>query len=141
MVTGICLRNPGIPAGCLPVKIAAVHDDAADGSAVASDKLCGGMYHDIGAVLNGTDQIRCRKGGIHHQRNMMPVGNFRQVLQVCQVGVGISQGLHENRLGVVLNRRLERALLLRVHKSSGNAAGKGKGMGQQVVGAAVNRPG
>ena len=46
----------------VPGKSAAVHDDSADGGAMAADEFGGGMDHDVGAVLDGPAQIRRSEG-------------------------------------------------------------------------------
>ena len=50
------------------VERAAVHDQAADGVAVAAEKLRGRMYDDIGAVLEGADQVGRRHGVVDDER-------------------------------------------------------------------------
>ena len=45
-----------------PVELAAFHDHAADGRAVAADELGGGMDHDVRAVLDGPDQVGSAEG-------------------------------------------------------------------------------
>ena len=57
VIAGVCLRDRRKFAAGLPVKLARVDDNAAEGRAVSADKLGGGMEHDVRAVLDGPDQI------------------------------------------------------------------------------------
>jgi len=46
-----------------PVELPAVNDDAADCGAVATNPFCGGMDHDVGAVVDGADEVAaCAEG-------------------------------------------------------------------------------
>ena len=46
-----------------PIELPAVNDDAADGRAVATNPFCGGMDHDVGAVVDGADEVAaCAEG-------------------------------------------------------------------------------
>ena len=47
-----------------PVELAAVDDDAADGRAVAADPLGRRVHHNVGAVLDGADEIATRTKGV-----------------------------------------------------------------------------
>jgi hypothetical protein len=58
VVGGIGLGEVGEAAGGLPVELAGVDDDAADGGAVAADELGGGVDDDVGAPLDGADEGR-----------------------------------------------------------------------------------
>lgn len=40
-----------------PVKLAAVDDDTSNGGAVATDPLGGGVDHDVGTMLDGSDEV------------------------------------------------------------------------------------
>ena len=73
MVAGVGIGDVAELAACLPVELAAVHDDAAQRGAVAADELGGGMNNDICAVLNGTDQVRGAEGIIDDQRQAVLV--------------------------------------------------------------------
>ncbi len=44
-----------------PVELAAFHDHAAEGGAVAADELGGGFHNDVGAVLQRAEQVRGRR--------------------------------------------------------------------------------
>lgn len=51
-------------AAVVPLELAAVDDDAADGGAVAADPLGGGVDDDVGAVLDGADEVASRAKGV-----------------------------------------------------------------------------
>ncbi len=80
MIAGVGLGDPGIAPRCFPVKVPAVHDHAADGGPVSADELRGGMDHDIRAILDRPDQVRGGECGIHHQGDLMAVGDLGQSL-------------------------------------------------------------
>ncbi len=137
MVAGIGVRDMGIlPAGP-PVKAAAVHNDAAQGGAVAADELGGGVDHHVRAVLNGPDQVGGAEGVVNDQGQAVPVSNGRHGVDVGDIAVGIAQGLNKNGLGIVLDRRLCLLQVVDVHKGGLHTV-DGQGVGQQVVGAAVD---
>ena len=75
MVAGVGVSNVAVLAAGLPVELAAVHDDAAQGGAVAADELGGGVHHDVSAVLDGADQVRGAEGVVDDQRQAVLVGN------------------------------------------------------------------
>jgi hypothetical protein len=47
-----------------PVELAAVDDDAADGGAVAADPLSRRVDDNVGAVLDGADEVAARAEGV-----------------------------------------------------------------------------
>lgn len=141
MITWIRLRDPRIPAGRFPVKSPAVDEDAADGRPMPADKFRRRMHHDICAVFNGADQIRCGKCGVHDQRDVMAVRDLGQFFQIGQIGVGIAQCLHEDRLRIFLYRRFKRALHIRIHKRGRHMIVQQKCVRQIIVRPAVDRLG
>ena len=110
----------------LPVKGAAVHNDAAQGGTVAADKLCGGMDHYIRAVLDGTDQVRSSEGVVDDQRQTVLMGNLRNGIDVGDVAVGVSQGF-----------QIDGLCILSVHKRRCNTVLRQR-MFQQIVASAVD---
>ena len=75
MIAGVRLRDRRKFAAGLPVELARVDDDAAEGRAVSADKLGGGMEHDVRAVLDGPDQIGRAEGVVDGEGNAVPVGD------------------------------------------------------------------
>ena len=94
-----------------PVELAAFHDHAAEGGAVAADELGGGFHNDVGAVLQRAEQVRGGEGVVHDHRQVVLVGDGGDGLEVGQVGVRVAEGLEVDELGVLLDGVLE---LLRV---------------------------
>ena len=137
VVAWVRFSDGGIPTAGLPVELAAIHDDAAQGGTVAADELGGGVDHDVSAMLNGADQIGRAEGVVNHQRQAVLMGNLGDGVDVGDVAVGIAQGLQIDGLGVVLNGVLHFCQIMGVHESSGDAE-LGQGVGQQVVAAAVD---
>ena len=128
---GVLVRMGG------PVKGAAVHDHTADGGAVAADELGGGLHHDVGAVLDGTDQVGGAEGVVDDQGQAVLVGDGGNAVNVGHFAVGVAQGLDVDGLGVGLNGLFKVLDVQRVHEGGGHAVVH-QGVGQQVVGAAVD---
>ena len=137
MVAGVGLGQPGILAALGPVEGAAVYDDAAKGGAVTADELGGGVDNDVRAVLNGPDQIGGAEGVVNDQGQAVAVGDFRDGVNVGNIGVGIAKGFNVDGLGVGLNGGFHFFQIMGIHKAGGNAP-LGKGVGQQIAGAAIN---
>ncbi len=120
-----------------PVEVAAFDDHAAEGGAVAADELGRGFDHDVGAVLQRTEQVRGGEGVVHDHRKVVLVRDGGDGLEVRQVGVRVAEGLEVDELGVLLDGVLE---LLRVF--GGDEGGvhtvARQGVAQQVEGAAVH---
>ena len=104
MIRGIGLGKGGKLVGVgLPVEFSTVHDDTSEARSVASEELRGRVDHDVGAVLQGPDQIRCAEGVVHYQGDAVPVGHFCHALNVEHVAVGIAEGLGYDGLCVGLD--------------------------------------
>ena len=67
----------------------------------------------------------------------MPVGDFRDGVDVRNITVGIAQGLQIDRPGIILNGRLNLLQIMRIHECRGDAV-LGKRVGKQVKTAAVD---
>ena len=124
-------------AGRLPVEFPGIHDDAADGGAVTADELRGGMDHDVRAQLDGPEQEWRREGIVHHERNPVPMGDGRNLLDVNDVAVGIAEGLDEQEFRLRTDGFLEVIQVGRVHEGGRDAVGDERVL-QEVVGAAVD---
>ena len=75
VVTWVRLRQAWEFAAGLPVELAAVDDNAADGRAMAADEFRCGVNDDIGAVFDWTTQIRAWERIIHDKRNAVLMGD------------------------------------------------------------------
>ena len=100
VIAGVGLGDGGVLPRGLPVEFAGVHDDAAQGGAVAAQELGGRVDHDIGAMRNGTDEIGRAEGVVDDQGQTVPVGDGGDGVNVRDVAVGIAQRLQVNCLGV-----------------------------------------
>ena len=83
------------------------------------------------------DRIRGGKGGIHNQGNAVGVSNLRHLFDINQCGVGVTDGFNEDSPGTVIDGAFKGARLIGVDEMGGDAVLR-QGMGQQVVGAAVD---
>ena len=137
VVAGVGGSDVAVLAAGLPVKFAAVHDDAAQRGAVAADELGGRVDDDVRAVLDGTDEVRGAKGVINDQRQAVLVGDGRDGVDVGDVAVGVAQSLEVDSLGVGLDRVLDLFQVMCIHEGGGDAE-LGQGVLQQVVAAAVD---
>ena len=120
-----------------PVERAAVHDDAADGRAVAADPLGGRVDDDVGAVLDRLREQR-REGVVHDDRHAAGVGDVGDRRQVVDVEARVADQLEEDRLGLLVDRPPEGRRIGAVHEGRGDAD-LGQRVGEQVVGPAVER--
>ena len=137
VVAGVGRPDGGEAAGGLPVKCPPVHNDPAQGGAVAPQKLGGGVDHHVGPVLDGADEVGGAEGVVHHQGDAVAVGDGGDGVQIGEVAVGVAQGLQVDRLGVGADGPLHLRQVVGVHKGGGDPEG-GQGVGQQVIGAAVD---
>ena len=104
---------------------------------MAAQELGGGMDHDVGAVLDGPDQVGGAESVVDDQRQAVAVGQIGQGVDVGNVGVGVAQGLDVQGLGVVLNGGLHRGKVVDVDEGGLDAVER-QGVGQQVIRAAVD---
>ncbi len=126
-----------ILAACLPVKLAGFHDNAAEGRAVAADELCSGVYHDVRAVLDGTDQIRGAEGVVDHQRKAVLVCDRCDRIDVRNVTVGVAQRLQIDGTRVVPDRPLDLREIVCVNKGGLDAVLR-QGVGKEIEASAVD---
>jgi len=68
MVAGIGLGDLRIESLCLPVELAGLNDDTAEGCSVSADELGSGMNNDVCSVLDRSDEIRSSEGVIYNNR-------------------------------------------------------------------------
>ena len=66
------------------------------------------------------------------------MSDFRYLLNIDDIRVRVAESLDEDRLSVVLNRSLERALNIRVRESRGYPGRKREGVSEKIVSAAVD---
>ena len=95
------------------------------------------MNHNIRAVLDGADQVGSAEGVVDDQRQAVLVGDFRNGVDVGNVGVGIAQGFQIDGLGVGLDGGFHLGKVMGVHKGGSDSV-LGQGVSQQIVAAAVD---
>ena len=71
VVTRVRVSDRSVLAGSLPVELAGIDDNAAEGCAVTADELGCGMYNDVSTVLDWSYKIRCCKCIIYNKRDFM----------------------------------------------------------------------
>ena len=69
---------------------------------MTADELGGRVNHHVGSVLNGTDEERCSECVVNDNYGVMLMCYLRYAVDVSHAGVGIAEGLDDNRLGVLL---------------------------------------
>ena len=124
-------------AACRPVELSTVNDDTAKSRSMTADELGGGMNHDVGAVFQRANQVRRSEGVVDDHRNLVLVGDFRNSLNVRDVGIGIAESLDQDKLGVVLDGSLNFVQVVDIHEGGIHTEGA-KGVLQQVVGTAID---
>ena len=103
---------------------------------MSSDKLSGGMNHDVRPVRKRAQKVWRSKRTVHDQYDAMPVGNLCNLLNIHQISARIADGFHEQCLGILLYRSLPRAFFVRIYECSGNPLGW-KRMFQKIIGPAI----
>ena len=104
---------------------------------MSTQEFCGGVDHDVCAVLDRADQIRCPEGAVHHQGEPVPVGDGCDLIQIWNVAVGVAQSLDVDGPGVVPDSALQLRQIMDVHEGGLDPV-LGQGVGEQVVRAPVD---
>jgi hypothetical protein len=79
------------------------------------------MHRDVGAVVEGLQQDRRRDRVVDQQRHAMAVRDLRQRLDIADIAGGISDGLGEHRLGVLVDQFFDRVRLVAFGETAGDA--------------------
>ena len=137
MVGRVRLRNPRIPTGCLPVEVAAFHNDTTDCSTMTADEFCCTVYHDICAIRDWANQVRCCESAVYNERNAMCVCDFCNGFNINDIRVRVAQRFHKNCFCFIIDGCFKSAVFIRIYKCSGNAIVR-QSVFQQVVSATVN---
>jgi hypothetical protein len=103
VITRVRLSDRCILAGCLPVELAGVNNDTAEGRAVAADELGSRVNNDISAVLNRTDEVRGTESVVDYERQTVLVRNLCDSLDIRNIGIRVAESLDVNRLSIVLD--------------------------------------
>ncbi len=123
------------------VEGARVDDGARDRGAVAAEVLRRRVHDDVGAPLDGTDEVGRGDGVVDDERHAVLVGEGRDGLDVEHLALGVGDGLAEEELGLGPDRLAPRVDRGRVVDEGDLDAEARQGVLQQVVGAAVERGG
>ena len=121
-----------------PIKIAGIHNGAADSIRCAIHILCRGVCDNICSPCKGSAEDRRRKGVIYNERHPVLMGSFRKFLNIQDLQRGIRNHFSKDQLGVGLKLGLQ--LLfgnIRIHKS-GLDAHIFHRVRNQIIGPAVN---
>ena len=121
-----------------PRELAAIDDDAADAVAVAAEVLGQGMDDDVGAVLERAAQVGRWHGVVDDDRHAMPVSDFGQLFEIDDIAERVADRFAEDRLGLAVDQLLEGCRIAVVGEAHVDAVLR-QGVGEQVVGAAVQR--
>ena len=121
----------------VPVELAGIDDDTADGGSMTTDELRRRMNDDVGTVLDRTDLYRGCEGVIDDEREVMLVCDLYPLIEVEDLTVRVTEGLGIEGLRVRLDGSLDLLVVVRIYER-GRYAVVGKGMGEVVVGSAVD---
>ena len=123
-----------------PGEFAAVDDGAANGGAVATQIFGQRVHNDVGTVLKRAAEVGAGHGVVHDQRHASGMGHGGERANVGHVAQRVADGLTVNRLGALIDQCGEGCGIARIGKAHRDALLR-KGMGEQVVSAAVERGG
>ena len=137
VIAGVGLRQRGKQARGVPVEVAAVNEHASESHAVPAQELGGRVHHDVGAVLEGLDEVRRREGGVHHQGQAAGVGHGGHRFDVEDLYAGIAERLREDEPGVGADGGREVVGAAGVHEGRRDAEAAQREV-EHVVGAAVD---
>ena len=123
-----------------PWEFARIDDGATNAVAVPSQVLGERLHHDVRSMLDGTPEVRTGHGVVHDQRDTMLVGNGSNGCDISDVALRVAQRLHIHRFGFGIDEGFKTGRVFVVGKSGFNAELR-KGMGKQVVSAAIQSAG
>lgn len=132
VITRVRLSDRCILAGCLPVELAGINNDAAEGRAVAADELGSRVNNDISAVLNRTDEVRGTESVVDYERQTVLVRNLCDSLDIRNIGIRVAESLDVNRLSIVLDSVFQFFQIVCINEGGLNAELR-QSMCQQVV--------
>src|SRR5215472_8348828 len=119
-----------------PIKVAAIHDDTADGSAMTTDELGSRVNNDITAVLKWLHEVWRRKGVIQNERKAIFVRNICYSLNIQCVESWITYRFGENCFGALVDSWSEVLRITAVDESDVDAE-FGERVVEQVICATV----
>ena len=103
---------------------------------MSTDEFRSRMHHDVGTVLNGTDEIGSAKGIVDDEGDMVAMSDFCQAVDIYHVGVGVAEGLGIECLGLRLDGSLNGLEVAHINDGVLDALA-GEGMGDEVERATI----
>ena len=105
-----------------PVVVTAVHDHAADGSAMAADPLGGRFHHDVGAEFQGPYEIATGAESIvYDQGQVILFGQGHKFLEIGNVQPRVADGLQVDCFGALGDRRGKGGGIVAIHPHGAHA--------------------
>ena len=99
---------------------------------MTTNELGSRMYHNVGSVLNRTEQERSSKGIVYNHRNAMPMCYFRYSLDVGDIRIRIAEGFYKHRFGIRADSGFQSIQIVDTDNGMGDAL-CGKRMCNEVV--------
>ena len=100
--------------GTIRIELPVVNDRSAEHRPVACEELARRVHHDVGAVLDRTQQVRRREGVVDDQRDAVLVSNRSDRGNIEDVVLGVGDRFGEQQPGRRANRALPRGRVIRV---------------------------
>ncbi|CDC25491.1 5-enolpyruvylshikimate-3-phosphate synthase [Prevotella sp. CAG:386] len=69
----------------LPVELTAIYDDTTERRTVTADELSGRVNHDVGSVLDRTDEIWSAEGVVDNQWDVVAMSNLCQLIDIGHI--------------------------------------------------------
>ena len=115
-----------------PVELAAIDNDTAKAGTMTTQELCSRVDHDVGTMLQRTNQVGCTERIVHDKRNTMLMSHGSHAFEVEHIAIGIAKGLGIHHLRVRLNGSLQSSKIIYINDCIGNAL-RGKSMSDQII--------
>ena len=126
--------------GYRPVEIPAVDQRAADGHAVAAEKLGRRMHHYVGAMLDRAQQVRGCKRVVDEERDLRRMSDVGERFQVEHFKARIADRLGKDQSSFRPDGLAHRGVVPRIDEGGRDSEAR-KGQVQQVAAAAVQGAG
>ena len=103
---------------------------------MTAEELGGGVHHDVGAVLQGSDDVGRAEGVVHDEGQAVTVGYGGDAFDVEHVAVGVAEGLGEDGLRLGPDGGFEGLEVVHVDDGVAHTLTRER-VGDEVVAAAV----
>src|SRR5215472_4739558 len=135
VVRRIGLDQPG-ETTIRPVELAAIHDYASDGSAVATDEFSSRVDDDIASVLEGLYQVRCGQRIIQDQWHPVLMRDIGHGANIERIQAWIAHGFCEYSPGVFAKSGVEVLWIAAIHETHIDSQLR-QGIVEEVIGSAI----